>query len=285
MDGELINEKTTTTKIELESESTNEENYIINSPSIVTPAQTTIKCVNGFNIIEYEKSNIFVIEDIFDDDLCKEFMELIDTIPLTKITYSNGNNVKCYVNYMSELINTKEDFFYSFSTDTNEYKKMLENANANKPIHTNLMKGITHKAIKKYNKQINEKLKTVSGLMKEINTKINFDYNTGYILRKIYGPTRLHTDGLTEVYNSDINFIHDNKFGDYKMIRNSSLIIALNDDYEGGLYNFPYHGVSLRLKKGSMLIFPPFWTHPHEATELENDTIKYTITTWTCMKI
>lgn len=247
--------------------------------------QITTKYINGYKIIEYEKSNIFVIEDIFNDDLCKEYCDLIDTIPLKKITYSNGNNVKCFINQMDELLNTKDDLFYSFSTDTNEYKKMLEKANTNKPIQTNLMNGITHKTIKKYNEQINQKLKTISGLMKDINDHIKFDYNTGYILRKIYGPTRMHIDGINEIYSSDINFIHDNKLGDYKMIRNATIIIALNDDYEGGLYNFPYYNVSLRLKKGSVLIFPPFWTHAHEATELENNTIKYTITTWTCMKI
>lgn len=250
-----------------------------------TPLNSTTKYINGYKIIEYEKSNIFVIEDIFNDDLCNEYCNLIDTIPLKKITYCNGNNVKCYINQMNELLNIKDDLFYSFSTDTNEYKKMLENANTGKPIHTNLMNGITHKTITKMNGLINQKLKTITELMKEVNTHIKFDYNTGYILRKIYGSTRMHIDGINEVYSADINFIHDNKFGDYKMIRNATIIIALNDDYEGGLYNFPYYNVSLRLKKGSVLIFPPFWTHAHEATELENNTIKYTITTWTCIKI
>lgn len=254
--------------------------------NVVSPPFTE-KIIDGYKIIEYEKSNIFVIEDIFDDALCEEFCNLIDVLPSKKITYFSGNNVKCHISHMNELMNTKDDLFYAFSTDSTEYAKMLENATRpNKPvIHTNLMNGVTHDTVVDFNGKINKRIKKVAELMKEINTHIKFDHNSGYILRKIYGPTRLHIDGINEIYNSDINFIHDKKFGDYKMIRNATIIIALNDDYDGGLYNFPYYGVSLRLKKGSVLIFPPFWTHEHEATELMNNTTKYTITTWTCMKI
>ena len=253
---------------------------------VPSPAKFAERCIDGYKIIEYEKSNIFVVEDIFDDALCKEFCKLIDTLPSKKMIYCPGNNVKCHISHINELLNTKDDLFYAFSTDSTEYAKMLDNvANPAKNIQTNLMNGVTHDTVVEYNEKINKKMKKVAELMKEINKHIKFDHNSGYILRKIYGSTRLHVDGINEIYNSDINFIHNNKFGDYKMIRNATIIIALNEDYDGGLYNFPYYGVSLRLKKGSVLIFPPFWTHEHEATELMNNTIKYTITTWTCMKI
>jgi predicted small secreted protein len=129
------------------------------------------------------------------------------------------------------------------------------------------------------------KYKAVSDIMKEINNKIVFETNSGYCLRKIYGKTRNHVDNITEVYNSGITFIKNNKMGDYKMIRDASIIFTLNDDYEGGEFKFTYHDIKVKLKKGSVIIFPPFWTHPHETEELINDTYRYTINTWSCQKI
>jgi predicted 2-oxoglutarate/Fe(II)-dependent dioxygenase YbiX len=61
--------------------------------------------------------------------------------------------------------------------------------------------------------------------------------------------------------------------------------MTLNDDYEGGQFIFPYYDITVKLKKGSVLIFPPFWTHEHSTNELENNTFRYTITTWNCDRI
>ena len=43
--------------------------------------------------------------------------------------------------------------------------------------------------------------------------------------------------------------------------------------------------IKVKLKKGSVIIFPPFWTHPHETEDLLNNTYRYTINTWSCQKI
>ena len=85
--------------------------------------------------------------------------------------------------------------------------------------------------------------------------------------------------------SSNINFIKDNKKGEYAMVRNASIVFTLNDDYEGGIFHFPYYNVNVRLKKGSVIIFPPYWTHEHEVSELTNNTYRYTISTWSCMKL
>jgi predicted 2-oxoglutarate/Fe(II)-dependent dioxygenase YbiX len=124
----------------------------------------------------------------------------------------------------------------------------------------------------------------IKNAMCNVNKHIIFDYNTGFILRKIYGETRLHIDNISEIYDN-VNFIKENKKGDYKMIRNSSMVFTLNDDYEGGMFNFPYYDITVKLKKGSVIIFPPFWTHEHQVYKVENNTYRYTLSTWTCAKI
>ena len=59
-----------------------------------------------------------------------------------------------------------------------------------------------------------------------------------------------------------------------------SIIIALNDDYEGGIFHFPYQDFNVKLKKGQLIAFPPYWTHLHGVESPANGTFRYTINTW-----
>lgn len=87
--------------------------------------------------------------------------------------------------------------------------------------------------------------------------------------RKVYGETRQHCDCLINVHNSNITAINNNDvLSDYKMVRNASIIFTLNDDYEGGEFYFPIQGLKIKMKKGSVVIFPPYWTHPHEVSSV-----------------
>jgi hypothetical protein len=103
--------------------------------------------------------------------------------------------------------------------------------------------------------------------------KLTSKGDSGYCLRKIYGPTRQHSDGLFDYTNKDI------PISIYK-IRNLSVIIALNDDYEGGQFYFPSQDRVIKLKKGQIIAFPPYWTHPHTVLAPLNGTYRYTINTW-----
>jgi predicted 2-oxoglutarate/Fe(II)-dependent dioxygenase YbiX len=54
-----------------------------------------------------------------------------------------------------------------------------------------------------------------------------------------------------------------------------SSILYLNDDYEGGEIRFTEHGVSVKPKAGTLLIFPSTDMYPHEVTEITSGT-RYT---------
>ena len=240
-----------------------------------------IKYIGNYKVIEYERTNIYIIENIIDSSFCQDIIELIDTLHLHKDNYRPGNNVQCYLKNIDELLKLSQDSYYVFSTQVDEYEKLI-----NKEIvSTNKLNGITKKDIELRLEKMNKTMEKIVDVMKEINDKIAFESNSGYCLRKIYGKTRNHIDNISEVYNSGITFIKNNKMGDYKMVRTASIIFTLNDDYEGGEFKFTYHNVKVKLKKGSVIIFPPFWTHPHETEELLNDTYRYTINTWSCQKI
>jgi hypothetical protein len=83
------------------------------------------------------------------------------------------------------------------------------------------------------------------------------------LLRKIYGPTKLHCDGLGTLLN-----------------RNLSVIVSLNSDYHEGHIYFPKQDVKIRLDKGEILVFPPYWTHPHRVFSPVDDTYRYTLNFW-----
>jgi hypothetical protein len=125
----------------------------------------------------------------------------------------------------------------------------------------------------------NEIYKVVSNISEQIlqsNHNItSIGSDSGYQLRKIYGATRKHCDS---VFPGVVP--KDSKYIDVHAVRKLSLIIALNDDYEGGEFCFPNHDVNVKLKKRQAIFFPPYWTHPHMVNKPENNTFRYTINTW-----
>ena len=94
-------------------------------------------------------------------------------------------------------------------------------------------------------------------------------------LRKIKGATRWHKDGVIvpkQVHNG---------MCPASELRNMSIIIALNGDYEGGELCFPEQGRTIKLKRGQAIAFPPYWTHPHYTNDLGDGTVRYTVNCWT----
>lgn len=70
----------------------------------------------------------------------------------------------------------------------------------------------------------------------------------------------------------------DSAFG-VTVVRRMALIWYLNDVEEGGETVFEFQGVSVKPKRGDLIIFPPFWTHRHEGVTPVSGT-KYIITTF-----
>jgi hypothetical protein len=95
--------------------------------------------------------------------------------------------------------------------------------------------------------------------------------DSGYNLRRIHGATRWHIDDICHGAQPSYTLSE---------LRKMSVIIAINGDYDGGEFYFSRQDVKIKLKKGQAIVFPPYWTHPHETGELLNNTYRYTISTW-----
>jgi predicted 2-oxoglutarate/Fe(II)-dependent dioxygenase YbiX len=123
--------------------------------------------------------------------------------------------------------------------------------------------------ILKYDKNIFDIIHIALTLIKVINPKINMNIDSGYQLRKIFGKTEPHVDAISSSTSGYSNFV-----------RCLSVILQLNDDFDGGVFTFPYHELTIKLSRGSIIAFPPFWTHPHETSSVEANQFRYTINTW-----
>ena len=110
-------------------------------------------------------------------------------------------------------------------------------------------------------------IQTVISGIRSINSHFRTTKDSGYCIRKIFGPTRAHKDGMMPNKSNDCP-------------RTCAVIIALNDDYEGGELCFPYQDVIIKLGKGEAIVFPPDSPHVHYNRDLRNMSYRYTMNTW-----
>jgi len=180
------------------------------------------------------KNGIFLIENFISENHCSELINIIDNYATYKEKWQENQNVNC-------------DFIHVEDLKDKELKEKYDNI--------------------------------IFNYINYFINMLNNDYNisctgdSGYCLRKIYGATRFHKDGIS------VNLFQD-RFIPKRKVRNMSVIIALNGDYDGGTFHFPSQKFSIKLKKGQLIAFPPYWTHLHGVESSTNNTFRYTINTW-----
>jgi predicted 2-oxoglutarate/Fe(II)-dependent dioxygenase YbiX len=187
----------------------------------------------------YTSQSIYVYDNVLTDTQCNEIVRDINNLPLIEKNYCPGNNVLCSLILVHEIENDQK----RQKIDDTIYKCVGE----------------------------------VIQNLKNDNEHLICRGDTGYELRKIIGPTKLHVDDTVSGFN---DYVHNNRSVENNQIRSVSLIIALNNDYEGGEFCFPEQNIKIKLGKGQAIAFPPYWTHPHYTNDLKNGTCRYTITTW-----
>jgi len=245
---------------------------------------TDAKVVDGYNVIEYAKSNIYVIENIIDDAMCDELKTVLNKVNLVHQEYRPGNNVPCYSTSLNTLLNTNDSHYYLFPTNAEKYKTQLYKVKTKQSLTTNRLDGLSNKYILSLKDFFKNKISNIKNIFKVVNDRLKFTNHDDMYFRKIYGETRLHADSIygTPIKDEGAWYVTENlEYGEQTYERQFAMVFSLNDDHDGGVFEFPYQDVSLKLKKGSVILFPPYWTHPHRVTD-PNNTIRYTVNTWFC---
>ena len=62
-------------------------------------------------------------------------------------------------------------------------------------------------------------------------------------------------------------------------IRDVSIVGYLNEDFEGGETFFDRQNLKFKPKTGDIVVFPAFWTHPHQSLPVTKG-VKYSFVTW-----
>lgn len=78
------------------------------------------------------------------------------------------------------------------------------------------------------------------------------------------------------------NILLSNRFQEVEQgipTRDISVVGYLNDDFEGGETYFDRQDVRVKPKAGSVLVFPAYFTHPHESLPVRKGE-KYAFTSW-----
>ena len=98
------------------------------------------------------------------------------------------------------------------------------------------------------------------------------------IVEKYWWPLQMY--GLRDAFVMRYSVDTQKKLA---MHNDASLVtgsVKLNDDYEGGVLNFPRQAINnIDVPVGKMILFPGMVTHGHECTEL-TDGVKYSLTMW-----
>tara|TARA_B100000795_G_C22767604_1_gene426389 strand:+ start:283 stop:1194 length:912 start_codon:yes stop_codon:yes gene_type:complete len=235
-------------------------------------------CINNINfeevLIIHDNSNININTDLTYNDI--KYILLNNT---SKNNHNIIENINKYVindnifliNNSNILNNDKCEFIKKF-IDSYVENNLVKNNNNTQSLNFMISKNYPNKILNK-NIDINV-FNIIKKFLGNIKSHHNYNYilnnmkgDTGYEFCKIFGETPLHFDGVLG-YENDTNQ------------RFLSVIICLNDDYEGGEICFPIQDRTIKMKKGDILAFPPYWTHPYYSKQLLNKTYRYCINTW-----
>jgi hypothetical protein len=193
------------------------------------------------NIVVHEyPERVFIIKNLISQPFCAKMVDIMKQVNFNnRIQYKEGNNV------LGEEIS-----LHQLRTLCNSQLKQTDKATLNDLI------------VIFYSLYI----RSMVYVMQTINSHIfnnNIPRISGVCVRKIDGPTRTHADG--PVSDGGIRLL--------------TCIIALNSDYKDGKFYFPKQNIDLKLEAGDILLFPPYWTHPHY-TDNPVENVRYTLTFW-----
>lgn len=176
------------------------------------------------NIKFHHYKDIYIFHNVIDEDFCVQLIELL--------------------NKKEKENNVLKEFWKKGSNVQCSYIEIKQ--------HTNLDKKI-YDIFTKYFK-----------IIQKITSQCKIISDSGYVLRRIYGETRRHSDGIIS----------------HESARSISAILALNTNYNDGIFKFPKQNLQIKMKKGDLILFPPYWTHPHQVSCPSNNTNRFTINTW-----
>jgi predicted 2-oxoglutarate/Fe(II)-dependent dioxygenase YbiX len=106
---------------------------------------------------------------------------------------------------------------------------------------------------------------------------LGYNQDSGYTLLK-YGEGKFYKEH-TDDFQSLITDAQGNIKRDSLIKRKITLIVQLNDDFEGGGLSFFNDTYKVKVKQGSVILFPSVYMYPHQALPVTKGT-RWSLITW-----
>ena len=121
----------------------------------------------------------------------------------------------------------------------------------------------------------------LSSIGKNIESTVSKFYNKPFLFKSFYysvmkegGDNKLHMDNYYINESKELR-IKENDYDD------RAALLYLNDEYSGGMLNFPLQDLSLKPKPGTLIFFKGDYLIPHEVSEVESGS-RVNIVTFLC---
>jgi hypothetical protein len=183
-----------------------------------------------------------------------------DTIKVIR-NFMPEEDIKEFVKFGDSVLHTKQEKTHHWVVDSIHIK--------GKPIST---------LFNKYNALLRSKAEELYGL------KLNKDRGLDFFIHPVGSYLEPHTDIIDyvqeEIYDVGNLLIEQEKHWPFLWSGHVSILVYLNDTYEGGVLYFPDQNVKIVPEPGMMVLFPGNLHFLHGVTETKG-TARYTISLWT----
>jgi hypothetical protein len=190
--------------------------------------------------------------------------KIIGTGPETIKTIDNfmpKEDVDLFIEFGNRMINTKKEKTHHWVVDQH-YIKMLYKQDL----------------FNKYRDLMRSKAEELYGL------KLNKDRDLDFFIHPVGSYLEPHTDIIDyfqpEIYDVGNLLSEQEKAFPFLWSGHLSIIVYLNNNYEGGVLYFPDQNINIEPKPGMLVMFPGNLHFLHGVTEVLKNT-RYTVSLWT----
>ena len=220
-------------------------------------------------------NHIEIYENVLSTDLCEQIIEKFEEEDENGLTYPGttyNSLLDTNIKDTTDLILNKLTLFQSQNIDINqkteEHQKWLDNLDT------------IYKAISKYAIRYIQKYSCITNWVPMIESgDIHKTFMPDIILAKRYVPPNQHFTWHMDHSPELPRKILENPESSKSFLRCMVFLFYLNDVEEGGETEFLYQDLKVKPKAGSLVVFPPYYTHAHRGNPVIKGN-KYIINTW-----
>ena len=218
-------------------------------------------------------NHIEIYEDVIPSDICKKLIEKFEEEDKIGTTYEGttyGSVLDKEIKDTTDLVLNRLSIFNNPDPNnrSEEAKEWVDNID------------IFYKAITKYAIRYIQRYSCITNWVPMINKEdIHKTFLPDVLLMKRYEPPNQHFNWHMDHSPELPRKLLENPQSSKSFLRSMVFLFYLNDVEEGGETEFLYQDLKVKPKTGSLIVFPPYYTHAHRGKAPESGK-KYIINTW-----